>query len=129
MYQGRRTPSRRRQVPGLNARFIGFLIFGASSVAEAGTLTTIHSFGTSPGDGTTPCAGVVIGPGEVLYGTAFGGGVDDSGTVYSLAPPATPGGSWTETILYMFSGEADGSYGTTKVGGVSNNGTVFSLVP
>ena len=65
--------------------------------------------------GAVPGAGVVIGPGGVIYGTtSFGGYVDPKdpvgaglGTVFSLSPPALPNGRWKETVLYRFHGTGD----------------------
>lgn len=86
-----------------------------------------------------PYAGVVIGSGGTLYGTAYGG----NGAVFSLTPPTSPGGSWTPVVLYSFGCGSDGCnpdagvaigsggilYGTTTTGGSAGNGTVFSLTP
>jgi uncharacterized repeat protein (TIGR03803 family) len=107
----------------------------------------LHLFG-SDGDGDNPVAGVVIGPGGVLYGTTEDGGPITAGTVFSLTPPATKGGSWTEAILHGFTGitglAGDGAnpeskvvigpggvlYGTTAFGGAaSSDGTIYSLTP
>ena len=104
------------------------------------TETTLYTF-TGGADGSGPEAGVTIGPGGVLYGTAFGG--SGNGLVFSLAPPVSPGGAWTFSTLHNFSGETDGAapsgplaidnqgvlYGTTYRGGGSNYGSVFSLTP
>ena len=99
----------------------------------------LHAFNGS--DGSLPQAGVVIGPGGVLYGTAEQGGSSSNGVVFSLTPPASPGGSWTENTIYTFKGGDDGAgprqlvvgssrlYGTTDGGGTSADGTVFSLTP
>ena len=105
------------------------------------TETDLYDF-TGGADGATPYAGVLVGPGGVLYGTnqTRAAGV---GTVFSLTPPALPGGSWTLATLHTFTGGADGSapagnlvidsngvlYGTTNFGGGNNYGTVFSVSP
>jgi uncharacterized repeat protein (TIGR03803 family) len=128
-----------------------FLAMALTMAAAAGlfaqptrpTLTILNSFTGS--DGSSPYAGVVIGPRGVLYGTTNGGnGID--GTVYSLTPPASAGGAWTENVLYAFApGSApyagvvmDGAgvlYGTTQVGPIVGIGctgacgAVFSLTP
>jgi uncharacterized repeat protein (TIGR03803 family) len=105
------------------------------------TEAVLHHFHGS--DGVLPQAGVVIGPGGVLYGTTNSGGSSNFGVVFSLTPPASPGGSWTETTLYNFTGGSDGGhprnltigatglYGTTDgyVSGPAANGSVFSLTP
>ncbi len=102
----------------------------------------LYSF-TGGSDGGNPYAGVVIGSGGVLYGTAAVGGTSSYGTVFSLTRPASADGAWTEHVLYSFTGGSDGGepyagvvigsgavlYGATLVGGTSNFGTVFSLTP
>lgn len=115
--------------------------------AQSPSYTVLHSFGSGT-DGNEPIAGVVIGPGGVLYGTTQAGGTGhecpflNCGTVFSLTPPATSGGAWTETILHNFVGY-DGAipeggiavgaggvlYGTATYGGKFKAGTVFSLTP
>jgi uncharacterized repeat protein (TIGR03803 family) len=115
----------------------------------------LHAFNPGAGDGNRPLAGVILGPGGVLYGTTQAGGEAGScsgivgqpgsgGTVFSLTPPAVAGAPMTDTILHEFgSSEADGCvpaaplvlgpngvlYGTTLYGGANSNGTVFALVP
>jgi uncharacterized repeat protein (TIGR03803 family) len=106
----------------------------------------LHAFNPGTGDGSYP-AGVVIGPGGVLYGaTASGGGAEGAGgTVFSLTPPTVAGAPMTETILHSFIGFGDEDgfipgappvlglngvlYGTTALGGTFDYGTVFELVP
>jgi uncharacterized repeat protein (TIGR03803 family) len=119
------------------------------------TARTLYNFNGSE-DGGNPVAGVVIGPGGVLYGTTTQGGNAacpyGCGTAFALTPPNTPGGAWTEAILYRFTGSADGSYpnaslaidthgvlygttayGATRFGGYCDAlhgcGSVFSLTP
>ena len=124
-----------------------------SSTGGAWTERVLHSFAGI--DRTDPQSGVVIGNGDVLYGTTSDPRIDDvtcgpglvrCGKVYSLKPPASPGGTWTETGLYTFKGGDDGYeplagvalgrgevlYGTTVYGGSGGNyggGTVYSLAP
>jgi len=126
------------------------LVLLSNSVAQdtRPTLTTLYSF-AGGSDGSDPLAGVVIGPGGVLYGTTQLGGTSNNGTVFSLTPPAAPGGPWTETLLHSFAGSPDDGanpqegvvisgagilYGTTVSGGLSDCifeycGTAFSLKP
>jgi uncharacterized repeat protein (TIGR03803 family) len=131
----------------MDARLIALLIFAAYSAAHAATLTTIHTFTGAPNDGAFPLAGVVIGPGGVLYGTTSWGGTElrgpcqNCGTVFSLTPPTSPGDPWTESF-YSFPSPATGDqpnggvaigggvlYGTALDGGDCNHGTVFELNP
>jgi uncharacterized repeat protein (TIGR03803 family) len=119
-----------------------FSLSPPSSSGATWTETVIHSFTVS--DGYEPTAGLVIGPGGVLYGTTEGGGTSSClcGTVFSLNPPPSPGGTWIEAVLYSFTGGNDGAdpaagvvigeggvlYGTTALI-QPNDGTVFSLTP
>jgi len=103
---------------------------------------TLYTF-TGGDDGASPAAGVTIGPGGVLYGTAELKGAAGLGTAFSLTPPGAPGGEWVEATLHTFGEGIDGGapagalaidasgilYGTTKYGGTANCGTVFSLTP
>ncbi len=137
-------------VPRLSA--LSFALVLVTQYGTAATLTTIHTFAGGPGDGGRPVAGLVMGPGGVLYGTASEGGTGGIGTVFSLTPPATPGGAWTEAVIYNFTNTGgDGRnpqstlaidskgvlYGTTPTGGLGTGGGVctvgcgmaFSLTP
>ena len=132
--------------PGLTCGSQGCgTVFQLQPPAVAGgawTENVIYRFLTSSStDGFEPAAGVVVGPGGVLYGTTGLGGQPGVGMFFKLTPPAIAGGAWTEKILYVFQSGADGSfpngltlrggvlYGTTGLGGSSNQGTVFALTP
>jgi uncharacterized repeat protein (TIGR03803 family) len=126
---------------------ITVLIVLANTVVQAGTLTIVHSFANSPHDGRAPMAGVVIGPGGVLYGTTYYGGAGNCGTVFSLTPPAVPGDAWTRSMYSLPGTEPaciGGSYpvapptiarggavlyGSTQFGGNCPGGTIFELRP
>ncbi|HXI85161.1 MAG TPA: choice-of-anchor tandem repeat GloVer-containing protein [Verrucomicrobiae bacterium] len=118
---------------------------------HAQTLTNIHSFGGSPGNGNLPFSSLVQGRDGNFYGTASEGGntnlningAGGNGTVFRISP------SGTYTNLYSFGGSpTDGStpyaglvqlgdgnlYGTTAYGGTSTNcptgcGTIFRISP
>ena len=113
-----------------------------ATCASAQTLTTLYSFGSRPGDGVDPQAGVVFDKAGNLYGsTAVGGVSGANGIVFELSPSG--GGSWTEAIPTRFQGNPDGKipecrlivtstgklFGTTLEGGTSDLGTAFELVP
>lgn len=103
--------------------------------AQAQTFTELHAFaGTGAADGVSPWGGLVLSQ-NVLYGTAFGGGLYQEGTLFSVN---TDGSGFTN--FYHFTGGADGAnpysgltlsgntlYGTTSIGGVSGSGTVFKI--
>ena len=105
------------------------------SITKTGTYATLYTFKGGASDGQTPYGGVVFDTSGNLYGTTYGGGIDNGGVVYKL-------GAGGETVLYHFRRNgADGInpqaglirfknnfYGTTT-GGNANGGTVFKLTP
>ena len=109
-------------------------------MTPGGTYTNLYSFGSQPGDGVHPEAGLVQGSDGNFYGTTEGGGTNNpgNGTVFRISS------SGTYTSLYSFVGSPnDGSqpygglvqgytgyfYGTTHVGGANGVGTVFLVTP
>lgn len=97
-------------------------VFSLTPPAAAGgpwTEAILHSFNPGAGDGNRPDAGLVIGPGGVLYGTTVAGGTGFAscgGTVFSLTPPAVAGEPMTETILHEFGvSEGDGCQPATPL--------------
>ena len=115
------------------------LTIALAYTANAQTFSVLHKF-TGGSDGAYPQAGLTIGPGGALYGTAQGGGAHGNGTVFRLTQVNS---AWVFNPLYGFTGGSDGGvplggvafgsggavYGTTLQGGVNNNGVVFSLRP
>ena len=114
------------------------------SLAPGGAWTETVLYNLRAASGGNPYAGVTIGNGGVLYGTAFDGGTGTCtggcGVLFSLTPPVSPGSGWTETVLHRFQG-ADGAnpaagvtisksgviYGTTSIDGTMGGGTVFEF--
>jgi|HubBroStandDraft_5_1064220.scaffolds.fasta_scaffold01199_6 uncharacterized repeat protein (TIGR03803 family) len=110
------------------------------SVTASGSLTVLHHFTYSGGDGEAPAAALIDVKG-LLYGTASSGSKSERGTVFSITTTGTV------KLLHSFSHSgSDGSrphaslinvhgtlYGTTVVGGgkICNQnegcGTVFSI--
>jgi uncharacterized repeat protein (TIGR03803 family) len=109
-------------------------------ITTGGTLTTLHSFGITFGDGANPTAALVQATDGNLYGTTDIGSATNRGTVFKI----TTGG--TVTILHSFGILPDGQdprggliqntngnfYGTTASGGANNScangcGTVFNV--
>ena len=141
----------RRQLPVRSALTLGLslmLAVGISITAHAQSFSVIYNF-TGGQDGAHPFAGLTVGSGNALYGTAFGGGTHHFGTVFELSHS---GSGWILTPLYSFAGNSDGAgpvarvvigpdgglYGSTSAGGegTCNNhngylgcGTVFKLRP
>ncbi len=116
----------------------------------AWTLTTLHAFSDTNGDGDYPSGPLVRDAAGALYGTtAFGGACSDCGTVFKLSPPAPGKTAWTEAILHQFrDANGDGTwpgagvvldangnvYGTAQYGGLpgscySGCGIVYELTP
>jgi uncharacterized repeat protein (TIGR03803 family) len=136
-------------VQGTDGNFYGTTYQGGTSnfgtvfrISPDGNYSNLYSFGSLPGDGRTPLAGLVQGSDGYFYGTtAFGGSntnyYSGAGTVFRISPS----GSYTN--LYSFSGSPnDGDepgglvqgsdgwlYGTTGFGGTNNAGTVFRISP
>lgn len=109
-------------------------------ITTAGTEKVLYNFGSQPGDGDKPWAGLVFDTKGNLYGTTFNGGIG-YGTVYEINTAGE------EKVLHSFSGPpGDGSlpfgglvfdkdgnlYGTTTAGGehggaFTGGGTVFEV--
>lgn len=102
---------------------------------QAQTLSVLHNFSGTHGDGAFPNASLVQDAAGNLYGTTENGGASNFGTVFKLDATGK------ETVLHSFDGGADGAnsrsallkdglgnlYGTTEKGGASNFATVFKL--
>jgi uncharacterized repeat protein (TIGR03803 family) len=71
------------------------------------TFTTLHEFAGQPNDGSSPAAGVILGPGGILYGTTMDGGPGFDGTVFELVPPVKAGGAYTSYVLHGFGTSRD----------------------
>jgi uncharacterized repeat protein (TIGR03803 family) len=117
------------------------------SVTTNGDYALLYSFGTlvdafgDPLDGSTPWAGLTLGPDGKYYGTASGGGAFDvqSGGDGSIFRISTGGVFETVASFNQANGSdplaglilaSDGNfYGTASAGGASDNGTVFQLTP
>jgi uncharacterized protein (TIGR03437 family) len=112
----------------------------AFKMTPGGALTTLHTFGGTPADGTYIESGLMQASDGNFYGTAGAGGANTAGTIYKI----TPAGSYT--TLYNFCSQplcpdgddpiaplmqaSDGNfYGTTWAGGTINAGSVFKITP
>jgi uncharacterized repeat protein (TIGR03803 family) len=136
-------------VQGTDTNFYGTTHFGGTNnlgtvfrISPSGSYTSLYSFGSSPGDGLNPEAGLVQGVDSNFYGTTSAGGARGNGTVFRIST------NGTYASLYSFVGwPNDGGvpqaglvqgtdsnfYGTTSAGGTNNNcgdagcGTVFRI--
>ena len=107
-------------------------------ITPAGTLTTLHSFKQSHGDGCEPNAGLIQATDGNFYGTIPYCGVHGYGTLFEITPAGTFAGVHSFDLTdgaFPYAGliqSADGSlYGTTVNGGTScpayGCGTAFRL--
>jgi uncharacterized repeat protein (TIGR03803 family) len=109
-------------------------------MTPAGVLTSLVQFSGTTGAarGSTPYAGLIAGPGGLLYGTTSQGGASDFGTIYamSLSGVLTPLFEFTNSTTTARGAFPYGSlvvgndgllYGTTIVGGANDVGTIFRL--
>jgi uncharacterized repeat protein (TIGR03803 family) len=130
-------------VQGSDGNFYGTTALGGAhakgtvfKIDRTGSLTTLHSFSGSPGDGAVPVAGLVQGSDGNFYGTTASGGAFFQGTVFRMTP------SGAITVLHSFNSfssegavpvaglvqASDGNfYGTTALGGQHFQGTVFRI--
>jgi len=107
-------------------------------LARGGTVTLLHSFTDSSGDGAHANPGLIMDRAGNFYGSTWSGGANSRGIVFKLAPDGT------ETILHSFpDASGDGQnlvgglamdavgnlYGSTFQGGANNDGAVFKLAP
>jgi uncharacterized repeat protein (TIGR03803 family) len=110
-----------------------------------GRLTTLYNFCSASGcaDGASPGAALIQATDGNLYGTTFGGGVNNAGTIFQITPTgalttlysfcplhACPNGGVPDAPLVQATiGRFYGTrfYGTTEQGGPSGDGTVFIL--
>ena len=97
----------------------------------------IHTFTNSPGDGSGPHAGAILGADGFLYGTTQFGGTNSQGTVYKLSVSGS-----TCQVLYSFGSVANDGFdptagvvqggdgflsGTTPYGGGAGYGVAYRL--
>ncbi len=119
---------------------VSLICAAATTASHAQTLTTLHSFTGTDGNG--PAASLILARDGNYYGTTTQGGTTDAGVVFKMTP------SGTVTVFYNFCSKpqctdgaapyaglvqgSDGNfYGATGNGGSGNNsnGTVFRITP
>lgn len=117
-------------------------------ITPAGTVTVMHSFGSSSEDGIAPQGALILGTDGAFYGTTPSGGNGRCGFQYGCGTVFRMTTSGATTTLHRFASanSLDGSgpspfltqgrdgnfYGTTRSGGAnggSNVGTAFRLTP
>ncbi|MGO9256281.1 MAG: choice-of-anchor tandem repeat GloVer-containing protein [Bryobacteraceae bacterium] len=101
-------------------------------ITPGGTLTTLYTFGTTPGDGSNSGLLIQAGNGD-FFGATLEGGTYSAGTIFQITP------SGVLTTVYNFGSKpgegrepdsiiqgSDGNfYGVTSEGGTALAGTVF----
>jgi uncharacterized repeat protein (TIGR03803 family) len=105
-------------------------------VDQTGNETVLHTFYTTPGDGSIPEATLIRDAAGNLYGSTAFGGTYGFGTVFKYDTAGN------ETVLHSFNGtdgkypqgglamDAAGNiYGTCQQGGTFRLGTVFKITP
>ena len=135
-------------IQGTDGDFYGTTQYGGAfdrgtvfKITQSGTLTTLHTFGSTDGDGATPIGGLVQGIDGDFHGTTQSGGAYQDGTVFKITPSGTltilhsfdgPDGYWPEAgLVQAINGDF---YGTTYYGGANvcgglGCGTVFRITP
>jgi uncharacterized repeat protein (TIGR03803 family) len=130
-------------VKGLDGNLYGTTTGGGAhsqgTVFQLGTngdFATLHSFGATPGEGTSP-VGLTAGSDGNLYGTTSTGG-EALGTIFRVRPNS----DFTTLFAFKVSDVVSGGgsspqgplvqvgttlYGTTFLGGAGGDGTVFAL--
>lgn len=99
----------------------------------------LHFFTPENGGAYSPASSLVEGPGGILYGTTYFGGVDDAGTLYTVNPSGT-GLSIIHEFYYdgregwgpysEMTWARDGAlYGSTFAGGSLDFGTLYRIKP
>lgn len=102
------------------------------SVVPAISLTVLHTFDPSQGDGTDPVGELLQASDGNLYGMTYSGGSSDSGTIFKI----DSSGNFATVVSFAASGPggpdsgliegSDGNfYGTSFYGGTGGRGTVF----
>jgi uncharacterized repeat protein (TIGR03803 family) len=103
---------------------------------DGSAFQVIKHFGSEPGDGANPRAGLMRASDGRLYGTTVNGGGSNGGTVFSLLCDGSD-----YRIIVNFNGGTDGRgpygnvcesqhgvlYGTTYAGGNNGRGTIFRV--
>src|SRR6516164_7580252 len=94
-------PILRSRVCGI-ATVSSFVLLMFTLHAWSQSVSVLHNFGVSSGDGAVPYSNVIMDSSGNLFGTTLSGGAHGLGAVYRLSPAS--GGRWKETIIYSFKG-------------------------
>ncbi len=102
-------------------------------MTPGGTVTILHSFTNTTGDGTSPHA-LVLGKDGNLYGSSYSGGSGGFGVIFKISTKGKltvlhsfVGTDGSAPVAAMIQGTDGNFYGTTFQGGTSNNGVVFKM--
>ena len=135
-------------IQGADGNFYGTATTGGPNaqgtvfqLTPSGTLTTVHAFAPTAGDGTngegaSPSGALLQSNDGTFYGTATNGGADARGAVFSMTPSGAvsllhsftrTGGEGVSPRGSLVRDSAGVFYGTTGGGGASGQGTVFQI--
>jgi uncharacterized repeat protein (TIGR03803 family) len=130
-------------VQGSDGNFYGTTGLGGAhylgtifNMTPAGSLTTLHSFSGSGGEGADPLGGLVQASDGNFYGTTALGGAHYLGTIFNMTPPGSlttlhsfsgSGGEGAAPVSAVVQGSDGNFYGATALGGAHYWGTVFKF--
>jgi hypothetical protein len=97
--------------PLVMAALLVSLVLGGSSTAQ--TVTVLHIFNGTVGDGYNPLAPVIVAPDGTLYGTTYSGGdlnctLGGGGGCGTVFQEKLSNGRWIHTTIHEFTGTIDG---------------------
>jgi len=128
-------------IQGLDGNFYGTTNGGGANtygtvfkITPEGTLTTVHSFDGIRG--SSPEAGLALGPAGNFYGTTSEGGLHHNGTIFRLALDGSlstlhsfDAADGANPLAALVQGDNGSFYGTTLRDGANGYGTVFEITP
>ena len=107
---------------GIDGNLYGETSTAVIQMTPAGVVTSLHTFGSVPNDGSDPNGVLAQGADGTLYGTTQSGGSTQSGILFSI----TPGGAYT--IIHNFNSGSPAVDGIGPIGPVviGADGTIYT---
>lgn len=98
-------------LPCVTVTMLLILALGGQSTAQ--TVTVLHTFNGTVGDGYNPLAPVIVAPDGTLYGTTYSGGdlnctLGGGGGCGTVFQEKLSNGRWIHTTIHEFTGTIDG---------------------